>query len=140
MGWELSTLALAVLGILTKFDFWSLGSFAIVALLVYRYIRNRKNRMLKKFTAKVSKFPEVMAISQKDDQVIVIVNQAKAKLYLRINSLVEAVNKKLYFGAQIKAAVRDDLSTEEFQRILRKPGILYVREDIELKPDTVAKN
>ena len=133
-------LALAVLGILTKFDFWSLGSFAIVALLVYRYIRNRKNRMLKKFTAKVSKFPEVMAISQKDDQVIVIVDQAKAKLYLRINSLVEAVNKKLYFGAQIKAAVRDDLSTEEFQRILRKPGILYVRKDIELKPDTVAND
>jgi hypothetical protein len=91
--------------------------------------------MLKKFTAKVSKFPEVLAISLKDDQIIVIVDQAKAKLYLRINSLVEAVNKKLYFGAPVKAAVRDDLSIDDFQRILREPGIMYVRENIVLKPE-----
>jgi hypothetical protein len=45
------------------------------------------------------------------------------------------VNKKLYFGAPVKAAVRDDLSIEDFQRILREPGIAYVREDIVLKPE-----
>lgn len=133
-------LMLVALLIFTKTGFWDLGIFVLFSLFVYRYIRNRKNRMLKKFTAKVSKFPEVMAISQQDDQVIVIVERAKANLYLRVNSLIEAVNKKLYFGAQIKAAVRDDLSTEEFQRILRKPGILYVREDIELEPEIVDKN
>lgn len=133
-------LMLVALLIFTKTGFWDLGIFVLFSLFVYRYIRNRKNRMLKKFTAKVSKFPEVMAISQQDDQVIVIVERAKANLYLRVNSLIEAVNKKLYFGAQLKAAVRDDLSTEEFQRILREPGILYVREDIELKPEIVDKN
>ncbi|TET86546.1 MAG: serine/threonine protein kinase [Desulfobacteraceae bacterium] len=133
-------LMLVALLIFTKTGFWDLGIFVLFSLFVYRYIRSHKNRMLKKFTAKVSKFPEVMAISQQDDQVIVIVERAKANLYLRVNSLIEAVNKKLYFGAQIKAAVRDDLSTEEFQRILRKPGILYVREDIELKPEIVDKN
>jgi len=133
-------LMLVALLIFTKTGFWDLGIFVLFSLFVYRYIRNRKNRMLKKFIAKVSKFPDVMAISQQDDQVIVIVERAKANLYLRVNSLIEAVNKKLYFGAQIKAAVRDDLSTEEFQRILRKPGILYVREDIELKPEIVDKN
>jgi hypothetical protein len=128
-------LILAGMIIFAKVNYWVLGSFVLLALFIYRYIRNRKSRMLKKFTAKVSKFPEVLAISQKDDQIIVIVDQAKAKLYLRINSLVEAVNKKLFFGAPVKAAVRDDLSNEDFQRILREPGVMYVCENIVLKPE-----
>ncbi len=130
-----AVLILAVMAIFAKVNYWALGAFVLLALFVYRYIRNRKSRVLKKFTARVSKFPEVLAISLKDDQIIVIVNQAKAKLYLRINSLVEAVNKKLYFGAPVRAAVRDDLSIEDLQRILREPGIAYVREDIVLKPE-----
>ena len=120
--------------ILTNINIWVLGSFVLCVLLVYRYIRNRKSRMLKKFTAKVSKFPEVLAISQKDDQITVVVEHAKASLYLKINSLIEAVNKKLYFGSQVKAAIRDDLSSEDFQSILRESGVAYVREDVVLKP------
>lgn len=120
----------------TVVNYWTLGAFVLLALFVYRYIRNRKTRMLKKFTAKVSKHPEVLAISLKDDEIMVVVEQAKAKLYLRINSLVEAVNKKLYFGALVKAFVRDDLSTKDFQQVLREPGILYVRKDIVLKTES----
>jgi serine/threonine protein kinase len=126
-------LILAALVIFAKVNYWALGSFVLLALFVYRYIRNRKIRMLKKFTAKVSKYPEVLAISLQDDHIIVVVDHAKATLYLRINSLVEAVNKKLYFGSPVKATVRDDLSTEDFQRILRAPGIVYIREDVVLK-------
>lgn len=81
----------------------------------------------------MSKFPEVRAIRISDDQIFVIVDEAKAKLYLRINSLVEAVNRKIYFGKPVKAAVRDDLPNGEFQQILRESGIVYVREDIVLK-------
>ena len=92
--------------------------------------------MLKKFTVKLSEFPEVRAISLKDDQIIVIVDQAMAKLYLRINSMIEAVNKKLYFGKPVKAAVRDDLSNQEFQKVLREPGVMYVREDVVIKPES----
>lgn len=118
-------------------NYWALGAFVFLGLLVYRYIRNRKSRMLKRFTLKVSRFPEVRAISFQDDQVTVIVDQAKANLYLRVNSLIEAVNKKLYFGKPVKAMVRDDLLPEEFQRILREPGIVYVREDVILNPEAV---
>jgi len=133
-------LILAGIIILAKVNYWVLGAFVLLSLFVYRYIRNRKGRMLKKFTAKVSKFPEVLAITIKDDQIIVIVDQAKAKLYLRINSLVEAVNKKLYFGAPVKASVRDDLSIEDFQRVLREPGIVYVRDNIVLTPEPEQKS
>jgi len=102
----------------------------------YRYIRNRKNRMLKRFFKEISKFPEVRAIIVRANQVMVVVDQAKAKLYIRVNRLIDLVNKKLYFGGNVEAAVRDDLSPNEFHRILREPGVIYVRDDVTLKSDT----
>jgi len=117
----------------------SIGTLVLVALaglIVYRYIRNRKKRMLKRFSAKASKFPEVRAIIIRGNQVTVVVDQAKAKIYIRINSLIDSVNKKLYFGEHIEAAVRDDLSSDEFQRILRESGVIYVRDDVIMKPGT----
>lgn len=129
-------LILAAIVIFAKINYWTLGAYALILLFIYRYIRNRKSRMLNKFTIKVSQYPEVRVISLREDQIMVIVDQAKAGLYLRINSLVDAVNKKLYFGTPVKAAVRDDLSSEEFQRILREPGVMYVREDVVLKPES----
>jgi len=102
----------------------------------YRYIRNRKNRMLKRFAKEISKFPEVRAIIVRGDQVTVVVDQAKAKLYIRVNRLIDLVNKKLYFGGNVEAAVRDDLSPNEFHKILREPGVIYVRDDVTLKSDT----
>ena len=91
--------------------------------------------MLKRFAAKIKKFPEVQAIVVSGNQVIVVVDQAKAKIYIRINSLVDLVNKKIYFGDHIEAAVRDDLSSEEFTQILREPGVIYVRDDVLMKPE-----
>jgi serine/threonine protein kinase len=114
-------------------------ALALFGFIFYRYIRNRKNRMLKRFTKEISKFPEVRAIIVRGDQVTVVVDQAKAKLYLRVNSLVDSVNKKLYFGGNIEAAVRDDLSSDEFQRMLREPRVIYVRDDVILKSDTEPK-
>jgi tRNA A-37 threonylcarbamoyl transferase component Bud32 len=133
-------LALIVLLIFTKIEAGALVGLGIISLIVYRYIRNRKNRMLKRFTSKISKFPEVKAIVRRDDHIIIFVEEAKAKTYIRINSLVDLVNKKLYFGRHIEASVRDDLSPDEFQHILRKPSVTYVRDDIVLKPTTELKS
>ena len=48
-------------------------------------------------------------------------------------AILDAMNKKLYFGEPLKAAVRDDLSEEDFQRLLRAPGVLFVRNDVILE-------
>jgi len=113
---------------------WSiLGGTVVLGLLVYRYIRNRKDRMVKRFVSKVSKFEEVKAITCSDSLLTVVVDMAQAKLYIRINTLIDSMNKKLYIGESLKAAVRDDLSEQDFQRILRAPGVLYVREDVLLE-------
>ncbi len=133
-------LALAALLIFAKIEAGALVALGVISLIGYRYIRNRKNRMLKRFTSKISKFPEVKAIIRRDDHITIIVEEAKAKTYIRINSLVDLVNKKLYFGSHIEASVRDDLSPDEFQHILRRPSVTYVRDDIVLKPTTELKS
>ena len=133
-------LALAVLLVFTKIEAGTLVGLGVIGIIAYRYIRNRKNRMLKRFTFRISKFPEVQAIIRQDDHITVVVDKAKAKTYIRINSMVDMVNKKLYFGKHIEASVRDDLSPDEFQHILRKPGVSYVRDDIVLKPRTELKS
>ncbi len=131
-GIAVAAVILAFLGffIFTNIHWSILGGAVILILLAYRYIRNRKSRMVKRFVNKVSKFPEVKAITHIEGELSVIVDKAQAKLYIRINSLLDSMNRKLYFGVPLKAAVRDDLSEEDFQRILRAPGVLFVREDV----------
>lgn len=86
--------------------------------------------MLRRFAAQASKIETVKAVRVQGDSITVVLDKAKASQYIRINSLVDAINKKLYFGKHVEVAVRDDLPEEEFQRMLRDPGVLYVRDDI----------
>jgi hypothetical protein len=132
-------LILVAILVFTSVRWGSLASLALVGLLVYRYIRNRKGRMLSRLAAKVSKLPAVQAIVIRENLVTVVLDRAQAKIYLRINDLLETVNKKLYFGKPVSSVVKDDLSPEEFQALLREPGVVYVREDIFLGPSKEKK-
>ncbi len=105
----------------------------LLGFLVYRRIRNRKARMLNRLVAKVSKFPNVKAVIIREDRVTVVVEKAQASIYIHVNSLIEEVNKKLYFGKPVTAAIRDDLTGEEFQRMIREPGVSYISEDVVLE-------
>jgi len=129
-------LTVAVLLFFTQLEMGTVVGLGIISFIFYRYMRNRKNRMLKRFTSKISKFPEVQAIIRRDDHITVVVDEAKAKTYIRINSLVDMVNKKLYFGKNIEASVRDDLPSDEFQHLLRGRTVTFVRDDVVLRPKT----
>jgi hypothetical protein len=127
------TIAAAAL-LFTRIQWGSLLGAALIALLIYRGVRNRKRRMLVSFTKKVSALPEVKAVVIREDEVMVILEKAPAKTYIRITSLIEAVNAKLFFGRPVKVAIKDDLAEQEFQRLLRQTGVVYVREDVQLGP------
>jgi hypothetical protein len=101
----------------------------LLGYLIYRRVRNRKSRMLNRLVAKISKLPGVKAVIIREDLVTVIVERAQANIYIRVHSLIDEIDKKLYFGKHVTAAVRDDLTSEEFQRMIREPGVAYVRED-----------
>lgn len=114
----------------TNISWGSLVGLVLVGLLIFRYVRNRKSRMLSRLVAKVSALPSVRAIVIRENLVTVVLDRAQAKIYLRVNSLIEAVNRRLYFGKPVASVIKNDLSAEEFQALLREPGVVFVRDDV----------
>jgi serine/threonine protein kinase len=121
-------LALPIMGFETQF-----GTIIVLAgmgLLIYRRIRNRGYRLMKRFTVKVRKMPEVRLIVVRDNQATVVVDRAMAKTYVRINALMDKVNSKRFFGEPHSVVVRDDVADEEIRSLLTGSGIAYVRDDV----------
>lgn len=128
-----AVLVVAAILIFTDIQWANLLWIGILGLLVFRYVKNRKKRMLKRFVSQVSKIKAVRAIRIKEDSITVVVDKAQASQYIRINSLADEINKKLYFGRSVEVAVRDDIPEEEFQTMLRETGIAFVRDDVILR-------
>jgi hypothetical protein len=122
-----------VILIFTRIEWANLMSTGIIALVAYRIVRNRKRRMLQGFTKKVSALPEVKAVIIKGDRMTVVMDKAPAKTYIRITSLIDAINKKLFLGKPVTGVIKDDLDDREFQNMLRDTGIVYARDDIMLE-------
>jgi serine/threonine protein kinase len=125
-----AVLVVAAILIFTDIQWANVLWIGILGLLIFRYIKNRKKRMLKRFVSRASKISAVRAIRIKEDAITVVVDKAQASQYIRINSLVDEINKKLYFGRPVEVAVRDDIPEEEFQSMLRETGIAFVRDDV----------
>jgi xanthosine utilization system XapX-like protein len=104
--------------------------FGVVGLLIWRRMRNRGRRMMARFTAKLRKMPEVRVVAVDGQRATIVVDRALAKTYVRINALMDGVNRKLFFGEPYTAVIRDDLAADEVRGLLRGPGVLYVRDDV----------
>jgi hypothetical protein len=100
-----------------------------MGLFLYRFIRNRKKRLIAAFAKKVGKFPEVRLVTARDDRVIVVVDKAPAKVYLRITALVDELNRSLFVGKDVKAEVRTEVPEGEAQALLQQVGVIYAREE-----------
>jgi serine/threonine protein kinase len=115
--------------IITKIQWGNLIGPAVIVLFMYRALRKRKQRRLNAFAKKVSAFPEVRAIIIRNNLVTVILDHAPAKTYIRIRSLVDEINRKLFFAKPVAAVIRDDISEPEFHSLLRAPGVVYARDE-----------
>jgi serine/threonine protein kinase len=115
--------------VIARVNWGSLIAPAVVVLLLYRSLRNKKRQLLGRFAQKISKSPEVRAVIVREDKVTVVADKPPASLYLRVTSLVEGINKRLYFGHHVEAEIRGDLPEEEFQSLLKQTGVVYVRDD-----------
>ena len=107
-----------------------LVTLTIVGLLIYRWVRNRRGRMLRRVVSRVRHMPEVQAIVVRDNRTTVIVDKAQASVYMRVHRATERANAKLFRGAPFESAVRDDLTEAELSATLREPGVVYVRTDL----------
>jgi serine/threonine protein kinase len=124
-----AAIGLAAVSLVARANWGSLIAPAIIGLFIYRAARNRKRQMLGKFALKIAKFPDVRAVIIREDKVTVVVDKPQASVYLRVTSLIEGINKKLYFGKHVEAEVRSELAEQEFQNLLRQTGVVYIRDD-----------
>ncbi len=127
-----AVLAIAVYTAVSKRTggFWSTVFILALCLYAYRRIRYGTQRRLKRFAARIGRFPEVQLITCQQRNVTVVVDRMQAKIYLCINSHLESMNKRLFFGEPISVSVRDDVQRDELRRLLQQPGILYARDDV----------
>jgi len=130
-GWVILAAAIVLLAVftVTRVQWGNLIPIAFICLLIYRAVRNKKRRMLSAFARKISTVPEVRAVIIREDLVTIVVDHAPAKTYIRISSLIDEINKKLYFGSPVKAEIKDDVSETEFHALLRTPGVAYARDE-----------
>jgi predicted Ser/Thr protein kinase len=122
--------ALGALLFTGKMELVPMLGLAVFALWLYRRYRIRGRRLMKRYAMKISKMPEVRLVAFQQNRATVVVDRMQAKVYMRANSLMESVNRKLFHGRPFLLSVRDDLTAEEFRRMLQEPGVLYVRDDV----------
>ena len=102
----------------------------IVGLLVWRRLRNRRQRLLRKFASRVRRLPEVRVVAYEGTRVTVVVDKALAKTYLRVNTLLEQTNSSMFWGEPFSVSVRDNPAAEETKGLFNGSGVLYVRKDV----------
>jgi serine/threonine protein kinase len=113
-----------------EFSLFSLLFFGFVALFVFRAVKNRRHRLVKRFGVKVAKLEGVRVIVREGGRVSVIVDRAVAKTYVRVNALMDQVNSRMFYGEPFTVVVRDGLSPDEEKAVLQGPGVIFVRPDI----------
>ncbi len=110
--------------------------FALVlaSAVVYRFFRNRGQRSIRNFSRKASSLREVRLVTFGRGQFTVVVEEPTAKTYLKLNALLTTANERLFHGEPMSMVVRDDVEADEIRKILTNPGVLYVRDDVKLRP------
>jgi predicted Ser/Thr protein kinase len=110
--------------------FGQLISLAFVGLIAWRYWRNRRRRLMRRFAARLQRIPEVRVVAFEGTRATVVVDQAVAKTYLRVNTLLERINASMFWGEPFSVSVRDDLGPDETRALFAGSGVLYVRKDV----------
>jgi serine/threonine protein kinase len=102
---------------------------AMAAAFVWRRLRNRNRRLLRRFVRRARKMPEVRVVVSRGTAITVVVDQALAKTYVGIQAEVDKANDRLFWGEPFSVTVRDDLDDDGVRELLRGTGVLHVRED-----------
>ena len=66
----------------------------------------------------------------REREVTIGVDHVVARIYVRVNALLDKLNGRWFFGEKFEARVRDDVSGEELRGMLQGAGVLFVREDL----------
>ncbi|MCA9727876.1 MAG: serine/threonine protein kinase [Candidatus Eisenbacteria bacterium] len=124
--WGLILLSLAITSVVGAHNLGPAIPFVVVGAFVARHFLTRRQRVLRKFASRAGKEKAVFLVSAVGRQVLVVVDEAPAKTFLKLNSLFENANEALYAGADFDLQIRDDVGEDERKETLARPGLLYV--------------
>jgi predicted Ser/Thr protein kinase len=125
----LAAIVLAVVLVAAKFNWGGLIGPAFIGLFLYRFMRNRRKRLIANFAKKLGRFPEVRLVTVRNDRLTVVVDKAPAKVYIRINGLLDDLNRGLFFGRDIQGEIKTEIPEVEAQTMLTQMGVVYAREE-----------
>jgi tRNA A-37 threonylcarbamoyl transferase component Bud32 len=133
--WGGAVVAVAAVGaliyfILTKWELPLVITFAVMGWLIYRFIRNRPRRLLRRFASRIRKMKEVRLIACRDREVTIVVDRAVARTYVRINARLDKLNARWFPGPPFTVRTRDDVTGEELRALLQGLRVLHVRDDV----------
>ena len=109
---------------------------AVILFFLYRAVRQRRRRLLARFVKKVAALREVKTVVLQNDEIIVVLDKAPAKIYIHISSLVDSVNSRLFYGRRFTCSFRDEMSAPELAGFIKQSGVLYVRDDVMVGPSS----
>ena len=127
----LAGIVLGIVLVAVNFNWGGLIGPGIMALFAYRFVRNRRKRLVAAFTKKVRRFPEVRMVTLRDDRLTVVVDKAPAKVYIRINALLDELNSSLFVGKDIKAEIKSEVPEAEARTMMTQVGVVYARDENE---------
>jgi predicted Ser/Thr protein kinase len=125
----LAAIVLAVVLVAVNFNWGGLIGPAFIGLFIYRFARNRKKRLIANFVKKLGRFPEVRLVTVRDDRLTVVVDKAPAKVYIRINALLDDLNRGLFFGKDLRGEIRTEIPEAEARTMVTQMGVVYAREE-----------
>lgn len=106
----------------------SLVLLVIAGATAWRRVRNRNRILLGRFAHRAAKIPQVRAIVQRGTIAVVTIDPSPAGVYVRLNALLDEVNRRMFYGPPYTLEIREDSGEEPIQTLLRSGAALYVRE------------
>ena len=104
--------------------------FGLILLFIFRGVKNRRQRLMNRFSEKVGKIEGVRIITREGNRVVVVADRAVAKTYVRVNALMDQVNSRMFYGDPFEVSVQDGLGQEEERKLLQGTGVAFVRQDV----------
>jgi tRNA A-37 threonylcarbamoyl transferase component Bud32 len=103
--------------------------FAVLGLLVWRHFRNRTYREMRRFVKKASRLEEVRIVAWENNHLTVVADQPTPRTYLKLNGLLNSLNSGMLRGAPVTLTVHEEMSDEEFRKLLSTSAVQYLREE-----------
>ncbi|MEZ4650837.1 MAG: serine/threonine-protein kinase [Candidatus Eisenbacteria bacterium] len=126
--WSIILVTLIIIVLANNGGIGGVAPFLVIGAFVYRRFRTKRSRSVRKFSNKAKKDKAIRLISSDGDTVLIVLDHAPAKTFLKLNSLLESTNGGLYSGEPLELEFREGVDEEGMRELLTRPGLLYVRD------------